>query len=48
MGSATQDTREQMAVVAARNAVAMARGKRPLNIINPEIFQSIKCLLHKC
>jgi glyoxylate reductase len=44
IGSATQDTREQMAVVAARNAVAMARGKRPLNIINPEVFQSTKYL----
>jgi len=44
IGSATQDTREQMAVVAARNAVAMARGKKPLNIINPEVFQSTKYL----
>jgi len=40
IGSATQDTREQMAVVAARNAIAMFRGKKPLNIVNPEILKS--------
>jgi glyoxylate reductase len=44
IGSATQDTREQMAVTAARNAIAMVRGKKPLNIINPEIFHSTKYL----
>jgi len=32
--------REQMAVLAAKNAVAMARGKRPPNIVNPEVFES--------
>ncbi|MDI7261952.1 MAG: D-glycerate dehydrogenase [Thermodesulfobacteriota bacterium] len=42
IGSATQDTREQMAVVAAKNAIAMARGKRPPNIVNPEIFNSLE------
>jgi glyoxylate reductase len=40
IGSLTIDTREQMAVVAAKNAVAMVRGKRPKNIVNPEVFQS--------
>ncbi len=35
IGSATQDTREQMAVLAAKNAVAMARGKKPLTPVNP-------------
>jgi len=44
IGSATQDTREQMAVVAARNAIAMLRGKKPLNIVNPEVFHSTKYL----
>jgi len=44
IGSATQDTREQMAVTAARNAIAMVRGKKPLNIINPEILHSTKYL----
>ncbi len=40
IGSATEDTRGQMAVVAVRNAVAMLRGKRPSNIVNPEVFES--------
>jgi glyoxylate reductase len=40
IGSATQDTREQMAVVAARNAVALAGGKRPPNMVNPEVLGS--------
>jgi glyoxylate reductase len=40
IGSATQDTREQMAVAAAKNAVIMARGKKPHNIINPEVLVS--------
>lgn len=40
IGSATEDTRGQMAVVAVRNAVAMLRGKRPTNIVNPEVFES--------
>jgi glyoxylate reductase len=40
IGSLTKDTREQMAVVAAKNAVAMLRGKRPKNIVNAEVFES--------
>jgi glyoxylate reductase len=40
VGSATTDTREQMAVLAAKNAVAMARGKKPLTPVNPEVFES--------
>jgi glyoxylate reductase len=40
IGSLTKDTREQMAVVAAKNAVSMVRGKRPKNIVNPEVFHS--------
>jgi glyoxylate reductase len=40
IGSLTKDTREQMAVVAAKNAIAMLRGKRPPNIVNPEVFES--------
>ena len=40
IGSATEDTRGQMAVVAAKNAVAMLRGKKPPNIVNPEVFDS--------
>jgi glyoxylate reductase len=40
IGSATADTRGQMAVLAARNAVAMLRRQKPKNIINPEVFGS--------
>jgi glyoxylate reductase len=40
IGSATLDTRGQMAVVASKNAIAMVRGKKPQNIVNPEIFGS--------
>jgi len=40
IGSATDDTRGQMAVVAAKNAIAMLRGKKPKNIVNPEVFES--------
>jgi hypothetical protein len=29
-----------MAVLAAKNAVAMARGKKPLTPVNPEVFES--------
>jgi hypothetical protein len=29
-----------MAVVAAKNAIAMLRGERPPNIVNPEVFES--------
>ena len=38
IGSATADTRGQMAVVAAKNAVAILKGKKPPNIINPEVL----------
>jgi glyoxylate reductase len=40
IGSATNDTRGQMAVVAAQNALAMLKGKRPKNIVNPEVLGS--------
>jgi glyoxylate reductase len=40
IGSATIDTRGQMAVVAAKNAITMLRGKRPKNIVNPEVLES--------
>ena len=40
IGSATNDTRGQMAVVAAKNAITMLRGRRPKNIVNPEVFES--------
>jgi glyoxylate reductase len=40
IGSATSDTRGQMAVLAAKNAVAILKGKRPPNIVNPGVFNS--------
>jgi glyoxylate reductase len=40
IGSATQDTRGMMAVVAARNAVAMLKGKKPRNLVNPKVLES--------
>ncbi len=44
IGSATKDTRELMAVVAARNALAMLKGVKPPNIVNPQVFKSPKYL----
>ena len=44
IGSATEDTRGQMAVLAAKNAVAILRGKKPPNIVNPEILDSPRYL----
>jgi glyoxylate reductase len=47
IGSATADTRGQMAVLAAKNAVAILKGKRPPNIVNPEVFDSPRYLARK-
>ncbi len=44
IGSATEDTRGQMAVLAAKNAVAILRGKRPPNVVNPEVLDSPRYL----
>ena len=38
IGSLTQDTRNQMAIVAAKNAVAMAKKKKPRNLVNLEVL----------
>ncbi len=38
IGSLTQETRNQMAIVAAKNAVAMAKKKKPRNLVNPEVL----------
>jgi len=40
IGSATADTRGQMAVLAAKNAVAMLKRKKSPNIVNPEVLDS--------
>jgi glyoxylate reductase len=39
LASATVETRDKMARMAAENIVAMAREKRPPNLVNPEIFE---------
>jgi glyoxylate reductase len=39
-GSATYECRRDMAIVAAENAVAMLKGQRPPNLINPETWKS--------
>ena len=38
LGSATTGTRTKMATLAAANVVAMLRGERPPNIVNPEVL----------
>lgn len=40
IGSATDDTRGQMAIMAAKNAIAMLKGERPANTVNPGVFES--------
>jgi lactate dehydrogenase-like 2-hydroxyacid dehydrogenase len=36
--SATHETREKMAIMAAENMIAGLKGKRPPNCVNPEVF----------
>ena len=38
VGSLTQETRNQMAILAAKNAIAMAKKKKPRNLVNPEVL----------
>ncbi len=40
IASASQDTRDRMAVMAATNAIAHAEGKRAPNVVNPEVYDS--------
>lgn len=40
IGSATEDTREQMAVLSAKNAITMLKGKKTKHIVNPEVLES--------
>ena len=40
LGSATRGTRDQMAILAATNAVAMMRGERAPNCVNREVYAS--------
>ncbi|HID08140.1 MAG TPA: D-glycerate dehydrogenase [Armatimonadetes bacterium] len=39
IGSATVETRTKMALMAADNLLAVLRGQRPPNIVNPEIYE---------
>jgi len=40
LGSASNETRAKMAMVAAKNAVAIFQGQRPPNMLNPEAIKS--------
>ncbi|HUW82484.1 MAG TPA: D-glycerate dehydrogenase [Phycisphaerae bacterium] len=39
IGSATSQTREKMAIMAAENITAALTGRRPLNLVNPEVWK---------
>ena len=39
LGSASVETRTKMALMAAQNAVAFFAGKRPPNVLNPQVLQ---------
>lgn len=38
IGSATGETRLNMAMLAVRNLLEMLKGERPRNVVNPEIY----------
>jgi glyoxylate reductase len=40
IGSATRDTRDRMATLAARNALAHLRGERAPDVLNPEVYET--------
>jgi glyoxylate reductase len=40
LGSASNETRGKMALVAAQNAVALFQGQRPPNLVNPEVLKT--------
>jgi len=40
LGSASNETRAKMAMVAAQNAVALFQGQRPPNMVNPEVIKN--------
>nr|WP_092070384.1 2-hydroxyacid dehydrogenase family protein [Dendrosporobacter quercicolus]NSL48226.1 D-glycerate dehydrogenase [Dendrosporobacter quercicolus DSM 1736]SDM09769.1 Lactate dehydrogenase [Dendrosporobacter quercicolus] len=39
LGNATVETRDQMAAIAARNIIAVLKGQKPINCVNPEIYK---------
>lgn len=42
LGSATHETRNRMAEMAAQNALAALRGEVPPNLVNPEVLQKLR------
>ena len=40
IGSASVDTRRKMTMIAAENAIAALAGRRPANLLNPEVWDS--------
>jgi glyoxylate reductase len=40
IASASLETRTKMACMAAENVVAMLKGRRPPNILNPEVLKA--------
>lgn len=42
IGSATRETRDKMAVVAAQNIVAVLTGKRMPQVLNPDVYKSVQ------
>lgn len=42
LGSATTETRRNMAIMAAEDLIAGLRGETPKNVVNPEVFKVIK------
>jgi lactate dehydrogenase-like 2-hydroxyacid dehydrogenase len=40
LGSASQETRDKMAVMAATNALAMLKKEKAPNTVNPEVYQT--------
>lgn len=42
LGSATSETRRNMAIMAAQNLLAGLRGERPRNVVNPGVFEVIR------
>jgi glyoxylate reductase len=40
LGSASNETRGKMALLAAQNAVALFQGQRPPNLVNPEVLKA--------
>ena len=41
LGSATVEVREEMASIVVDNIVALREGRRPPNIVNPEVLSSL-------